>query len=42
LAGVYVAGDASRDVQLVIIAAAEGARSALAINKALLSRDGNL
>ena len=42
VAGIYVAGDASRDVQLVIIAAAEGARSALAINKALLSRDGNL
>ncbi len=34
--GVYVAGDVSRDVQLVIIAAAEGARAALAINKALL------
>jgi len=34
--GVYVAGDASRDVQLVIIATAEGARSALAINRALL------
>jgi thioredoxin reductase len=34
--GVYVAGDASRDVQLIIIAAAEGARAALAINKALV------
>jgi len=42
VAGVYVAGDASRDVQLVIIAAAEGARSALAINKTLLRTDGNL
>jgi thioredoxin reductase len=40
--GVYVAGDVSRDVQLVIIAAAEGARSALAINKALLRADGHL
>jgi thioredoxin reductase len=42
VSGVYVAGDASRDVQLVIIATAEGARSALAINKALLRADGNL
>jgi thioredoxin reductase len=40
--GVYVAGDVSRDVQLVIIAAAEGARAALAINKALLRADGHL
>jgi len=37
--GVYVAGDASRDVQLIIIAAAEGARAALAINTALLQDD---
>ncbi|MGE5510581.1 MAG: NAD(P)/FAD-dependent oxidoreductase [Bacteroidota bacterium] len=34
--GVYVAGDVSRDVQLAVIAAAEGARAALAVNKALL------
>jgi thioredoxin reductase len=34
--GVFVAGDVSRDVQLAIIAAAEGARAALAINKHLL------
>ena len=40
--GVYVAGDASRDVQLVIIASAEGARAALAINKAMLKSDGYL
>jgi thioredoxin reductase len=40
--GIYVAGDVSRDVQLVIIAAAEGARAALAINKALLRADGHL
>lgn len=33
--GVYVAGDASRDVQLVIVAAAEGARAGFAINRAL-------
>jgi hypothetical protein len=34
--GVFVAGDVSRDVQLAIIAASEGARAALAINKRLL------
>jgi thioredoxin reductase len=38
--GVYVAGDVSRDVQLAIIAAAEGARAALAINRTLLAQDG--
>jgi thioredoxin reductase len=37
--GVYVAGDVSRDVQLAIIAAAEGARAALAANKYLLDQD---
>jgi thioredoxin reductase len=42
VAGVYVAGDVSRDVQLAIIAAAEGARAALALNKDLLHRDGEL
>jgi thioredoxin reductase len=36
VAGVYVAGDVSRDVQLAVIAAAEGARAALAINKYLI------
>lgn len=36
----YVAGDASRDVQLVIVAAAEGAKAAFAINKALATEDG--
>jgi thioredoxin reductase len=35
--GVYVAGDACRDVQLVINAAAEGAKAAVIINKALES-----
>jgi thioredoxin reductase len=35
VAGVFVAGDVSRDVQLAVIAAAEGARAALAINKYL-------
>lgn len=37
--GLYVAGDASRDVQLAIVAAAEGANAAFAINKALLEED---
>ena len=38
--GVYVAGDVSRDVLLVAVAIAEGAKSAVAINKTLLRRDG--
>jgi thioredoxin reductase len=33
--GVFVAGDASRDAQFVIVAAAEGAKAAIAINQAL-------
>jgi thioredoxin reductase len=33
--GLYVVGDASRDVQFAIVAAAEGAKAAVAINKAL-------
>jgi thioredoxin reductase len=33
--GLYVAGDAARDVQFVAVAAAEGAKAAVAINKAL-------
>lgn len=37
--GVYVAGDASKLVQLAIVAAAEGAQAAFAINKALISED---
>lgn len=37
--GLYVAGDASRRVQLAIIAAAEGAGAAFAINTALLTRE---
>jgi thioredoxin reductase len=39
---VFVAGDVSRDVQLAIIAAAEGARAALAINRRLLEAEGCL
>lgn len=38
--GLYVAGDASRDVQFVIVAAAEGAKAGVAINKALQARAG--
>jgi len=37
--GLYVAGDASRDVQLAVVAAAEGAMAAFAINTALLKED---
>ena len=40
--GLYVAGDATRDVQLAIVAAAEGARAAFAINRELLREDGLL
>jgi thioredoxin reductase len=35
--GLFVAGDASKDVQLAIVAAAEGAKAAIAINTALQS-----
>lgn len=38
--GLYVAGDASRDVQLVVVAVAEGVKAAFAMNKALLAEDG--
>jgi thioredoxin reductase len=37
--GVYAAGDCSRDVQLVIIAAAEGARAAFAMNTELIREE---
>lgn len=37
--GVYVAGDASRDVLQAIVAASEGAEAAIAINRALLEED---
>jgi thioredoxin reductase len=42
--GAFAAGDVSRDVQLAIIAAAEGARAALGINKYLIdeTRSWNL
>jgi len=38
--GLYVVGDASHDVQFVIVAAAEGAKAAVGINKALQARAG--
>lgn len=38
--GLYVVGDASRDVQFVVVAAAEGAKAGVAINKALQARAG--
>jgi thioredoxin reductase len=37
--GLYVAGDAAHDVQLAVVAAAEGTRAAVAINTALLRED---
>jgi thioredoxin reductase len=39
VAGLYVAGDASRLVQFVIVAASEGAQAAVAINKELMKED---
>jgi thioredoxin reductase len=37
--GLYVAGDSSKEAQLVVVAAAEGAEAGMAINKALLKED---
>ncbi|MEJ8803768.1 NAD(P)/FAD-dependent oxidoreductase [Pontibacter sp. H249] len=37
--GLYVAGDAARDVQMVVVAAAEGARAGVAINMELQQED---
>jgi thioredoxin reductase len=37
--GLYIVGDATRDVQFAIVAAAEGAEAACAINKTLLKAD---
>lgn len=37
--GLYVAGDASRDVLQAVVAASEGAQAAIAINTALLKED---
>ena len=35
----YVCGDASKEAQFVVVAAAEGSEAAMAINKALLEED---
>ena len=40
VSGVYVVGDASHDVQFAIVAAAEGAKAGVAINKALQEQGG--
>jgi thioredoxin reductase len=37
--GLYVCGDASKEAQFVVVAAAEGAEAAMAISKALLDED---
>jgi thioredoxin reductase len=37
--GLYVAGDASREAQFVVVAAAEGSEAGMAINKVLLKED---
>jgi len=36
---VFVAGDASRDAQFVVVAAAEGVKAAVAINRALQAEE---
>lgn len=40
--GVFVAGDATRDVQFVVVAAAEGATAAVSIDRQLMDEDGLL
>jgi thioredoxin reductase len=40
--GLFVAGDSSKDVQSAIVAAAEGAKAAMAINKSLRAEDDSL
>lgn len=39
VAGVFVAGDASKEAQFVVVAAAEGAEAAMAIHQALMKED---
>jgi thioredoxin reductase len=41
VSGVFVAGDASRDAQFVVVAAAEGVKAAVAINQALQRADSS-
>lgn len=40
--GVYVAGDASYDMHMVVVAAAEGVKAGVAINASLLRKDNEL
>jgi thioredoxin reductase len=40
VSGIFVVGDASRDVQFVVVAAAEGAKAGVAINQVLQARAG--
>jgi len=42
VAGLYIVGDASRDVLQVVVAAAEGCEAAIALNNELLREDGVL
>ena len=37
--GLYVAGDVSKDVQFVVVAAAEGAKAGVSINKEIQKED---
>ena len=37
--GLYVAGDADKDVQFVVVAAAEGAKAGVIINKELIKEE---
>jgi thioredoxin reductase len=37
--GLYVAGDASKEAQFVVVASAEGAEAGMAIHKALLEEE---
>jgi thioredoxin reductase len=37
--GLYVAGDASREAQFVVVAGAEGAEAGMAIHRALAEED---
>jgi thioredoxin reductase len=39
IAGLYVAGDASKDMHFVVVAAAEGAKAAIYVNKELMSEE---
>jgi thioredoxin reductase len=42
VSGVYVAGDASKEAQFVVVAAAEGAEAGMAIHKALMEEEEDM